>query len=194
LLAIALAGCGRPVVFEGESTLKITGAPPPAPAVAAPEPPRVELRDNRIVINEKIQFEYDKATIKEVSFSLLNEVAAVIEKNPHIKKLQIEGHASSEGEAGHNQRLSAERASAVMRYLIGRRVAKERMVARGFGIDRPLADNGTPEGRERDRRVEFNIVEQDVTQRKVEIDKDGKEKVVEEKTIKSSAANTTSSR
>jgi OOP family OmpA-OmpF porin len=182
LLVIALAGCGRPVVFEGESTLKITGAPPPAVAVSAPEPPRVELRDNKIVINEKIQFEYDKATIREVSFSLLDEVAAVIEKNPHIKKIQIEGHASSEGEAGHNQRLSEDRARAVMRYLVGRRVAKERMVARGFGIDRPIADNGTPEGRERNRRVELNIVEQDVTQRKVEIDKDGKEKVVEETT------------
>ena len=65
LLAIALAGCGRPVVFEGESTLKITGAPPPAPAVAAPEPPRVELRDNRIVINDDLEEEGGSCLVLE---------------------------------------------------------------------------------------------------------------------------------
>jgi outer membrane protein OmpA-like peptidoglycan-associated protein len=189
LFAIALAGCGSPVVFQGESTLKIAGQPPPPPPVAepAPEPARVELQDNKIVINEKVQFEYDKATILEVSFSLLNEVAAVIKKHPHLKKIQVEGHASSDGEARHNQRLSEERARSVMRYLVDKGgVPKGHLVAKGFGIDRPIADNGTQEGRERNRRVEFNVLEQDVTQRKVEIDKSGKEKVIEEKVIKSS--------
>lgn len=187
LFASALVGCGKPVAFQGESTLKITGQPPPAVAEPAPEPPRVELRDNKIVINEKIQFEYDKATILEVSFGLLNEVASVIRQNPHIKKIQIEGHASSEGGADHNRRLSEERARSVMRYLVDRgAVPKDRLVAKGFGIDRPIADNGTQEGRERNRRVEFNIMEQDVTQRRVEIDPTGKEKVIEETVIKSS--------
>jgi OOP family OmpA-OmpF porin len=114
-------------------------------------------------------------------------VASVIRQNPHIKKIQIEGHASSEGEAGHNRRLSDERARSVMRYLVDRgTVPKERLVAKGFGIDRPIADNSTQEGRERNRRVEFNIMEQDVTQRRVEIDGTGKEKVIEETVIKSS--------
>lgn len=196
LLVIALGGCAKPVLFQGESTLKIAGTPPAPPPVAAPapEPPRVELRDNKIVINEKIQFEYDKAKIMEVSFGLLNEVGAIIKKNPHIKKLQVEGHASSEGEADHNRRLSEDRARAVMRYLIDQGVPKERLVARGFGIDRPISDNDTPEGRERNRRVEFNIVEQAVTQRRVEIGPDGTERVVEEKTINASTASTTSSK
>jgi outer membrane protein OmpA-like peptidoglycan-associated protein len=196
LLVFGLVACGKPVVFQGESTLKIVGAPP-APLVAAPTPeppPRVELRDNRIVINEKIQFEYDKATILEVSHSLLNEVAGVIKKNPHIKKIQIEGHASAEGSASHNKRLSDDRARAVMRYLVDQGIPKEQLIAKGFGIDRPIADNGTSEGREQNRRVEFNIIEQDVMQRRVEIGKDGKERVVEEKPLAPSAANTTSSR
>jgi len=194
LLAIGLLACAKPIAFQGESTLRIAGAapepaPPPPPA---PEPPaRVEVRDNKIAINEKIQFEYNKATIKEVSFSLLNEVASVIKKNPHIKKIQIEGHASSEGDANHNKKLSDERARAVMSYLVKQGgIPKEQLVAKGFGIDKPIADNGTPEGREQNRRVEFNIVEQDVTQRKIEIDKAGKEKVLEEKTIKPSSAAT----
>jgi len=192
LLAIAVWGCGKPVVFQGENTLKISGAAPPAAVAPAPAPPRVEVRDNKIVIAEKIQFEYDKATILPASFGLLDEVAAVIKQNPHIKKIQIEGHASSEGGADHNQRLSDDRARSVMAYLAGHGVPKERLVARGFGVDRPIADNDTPEGRERNRRVEFNIVEQDVTQRRVEIGQDGKEKIVEEKTIKAKATTTSS--
>jgi OOP family OmpA-OmpF porin len=188
LLAIGLWGCGGPVVFQGDTTMKITGTPPPVAAAPAPEPPRVELRDNRIEIHDKIQFEYDKARIMEASFGLLNEVAAVIQKNPQLKRIQVEGYASSEGEAEHNQKLSDDRARSVMRYLVEHGVAKDRLTSRGFGIDRPIADNATPDGREKNRRVEFNILEQDVTQRKVEIDKAGKERVLEEKTIRSSAA------
>ena len=188
LLAITLWGCGKPVAFQGESTLKISGAPPPPLAAPAPEPPRVEVRDNRIEIHEKIQFAYDQATILEASFGLLNEVAAVIQKNPHIKKIQIEGHASAEGEARHNQRLSEDRARSVMRYLTEHGVPAERLAARGFGVDRPIADNATAEGREQNRRVEFNILEQDVTQRRVEVDKAGGEKVLDEQTIRAGAA------
>jgi outer membrane protein OmpA-like peptidoglycan-associated protein len=195
LLTFALWGCAKPVEFQGESTLKIAGAPPPPPAPPPPaaEPPRVEVRDNRIEIHEKIQFAYDKATILEASFSLLDEVADVIKKNPHIKKIQIEGHASAEGEARHNQKLSDDRARSVMKYLVEHGVPAERLTARGFGIDRPIADNATAEGREQNRRVEFNILEQDVTQRRVEVDKTGREKVLDEKTTSSSAANPTAS-
>jgi OOP family OmpA-OmpF porin len=192
LLTIAVWGCGKPVVFQGESTLKISGAPPAAAVAPAPTPPRVEVRDNKIVIAEKIQFEYDKATILPASFGLLDEVAAVIKQNPHIKKIQIEGHASSEGDADHNQRLSDDRARSVMAYLSEHGVPKERLLARGFGVNRPIADNDTPEGRERNRRVEFNIVEQEVTQRRIEIGQDGKEKIVEEKKIKAGATTTSS--
>jgi outer membrane protein OmpA-like peptidoglycan-associated protein len=180
-LLVVLIGCSKPVVFQGARTLAIAGQPPPPPVTPAPEPPRVEVRDNKIEIREKIQFEVDKATIMAVSFSLLDEIAAVIQKNPHIKKIQIEGHASSEGGARHNQKLSDARANAVMKYLTEHGIAQAALVARGFGIEKPLADNATEEGREKNRRVEFNILEQDVTSKKIEIDpRTGKEKVLEE--------------
>jgi len=142
----------------------------------------VELRDNKIEIHEKIQFAVNKATILEASFGLLDEIAGVIKKATNAKKIAIEGHASAEGNKALNLKLSDDRAKSVMKYLVDHGVEKERLTAKGYGSTKPIADNDTEEGREKNRRVEFNIVEQAVTQKKVEIDpKTGKEKVVEEK-------------
>jgi len=180
IVTVGLWSCTQPVVFQGQSTLGVTGTPP-APIVEAKAPPRVEVRDNKIEIHEKIQFDFDKATIKPASFDLMNEIASVITKNPQIKRLRIEGHASAEGDVKHNKTLSDERSKAVMKYLTDHGIASRELVAAGYGSDRPIADNATEDGREKNRRVEFVIVEQDVTHKKVEVDaKTGSEKVIEE--------------
>jgi OOP family OmpA-OmpF porin len=171
----------KPVTFQGQTSLAITGTPP---APVAKAPPRVEVRDNKVAIGEKIQFEFDKAMILPVSFGLMNEIADVIGKNPQIKQLRIEGHASAEGDAAHNQQLSEARARSVMTYLTSKGIAAGLLVSAGYGTDQPIADNTTEDGREQNRRVEFVIAEQDVITKKVEIDPStGAEKVVaEEKT------------
>src|SRR5262245_46692855 len=153
--ALLLFGCSKTVMFTGEHTLRVTAVPPPETPVAV-EPPRVELRDNRIVIHDKIQFEYDRATILPVSFGLLDQVATVIRQNPHIRKLQVEGHASAEGDRTHNQRLSEQRARSVRAYLIQHGIAADLLTSRGFGVDKPISDNASETGREQNRRVEFN--------------------------------------
>jgi outer membrane protein OmpA-like peptidoglycan-associated protein len=181
LLLAGAASCGKPVAFQGQSTLAVTGTPPVPPPEPPPPAARVEVRDNTIEIGEKIQFDHNQATIKEASFSLMNEIADVITKNTHIKRIRIEGHASSEGSATHNKKLSDARAKAVMKYLTERGIAAAQLTAIGHGIDRPIADNTSEEGREKNRRVEFVIVEQDVTKRKIEVDPaTGAEKVLEE--------------
>jgi len=188
-------GCSSPVVFQGESTLPVIGTPP-ARVVEARPPPRVEVRDNKIEIHDKIQFDFDKATIKPASFDLMNEIAAVIAKNPQIKRLRIEGHASSEGDAGHNKKLSDERARSVMKYLDDHGITPSELTAAGYGAERPIADNSTETGREQNRRVEFVIVEQDVTHKKVEVDaKTGAEKLIEEnhETVKAPDLDTSAS-
>lgn len=177
LLAAGVVSCSKPVVFEGKNALAVAGTLP-----VPPPPPRVEVRDNKIEIHEKIQFDYDKATIKPASFDLMNEIGSVITKNPQIKRIRIEGHASSEGSAAHNKKLSDERAKSVMKYLTDHGIAATTLTAVGYGIEKPIADNSTEEGREKNRRVEFTILEQDVTQKKVQVDaKTGAEKVLEEK-------------
>lgn len=189
-VALGLVGCGGQIAFAGSTPLTIVGEPPPPPPpppapppkVEAPKPPpRVEVRDNSIDIHEKIQFEVNKATIKAESFGLLDEIVKVIKENAYIKKIQIEGHASAEGDAKHNMKLSDDRAKAVRKYLVDHGVEADHLIAKGFGITKPLASNDTEEGKEKNRRVEFNILEQDVTKRKVEIDPStGKEKLIEE--------------
>ena len=184
-LSSAAAGCGGTTPFQGTSPNPIVGAlpPPPKPEPPPPPAPRVVVRDNQIVISEKIQFDLDKATIKPASDSLLDEIVATFKSHPQIKKVSIDGFASSEGTPAFNKRLSDDRAKAVMAYLVAHGVAKERVTARGWGIEKPIADNSTEDGREKNRRVEFNIIDQEITKSKVEIDPTtGKEKVVESST------------
>lgn len=176
--------CGGQMPFSGQ--IKIAGdppplpPPPPPPKVEKPKPPsRVEVRDNKIEIREKIQFEHAKATIKDESHDLLNEIVKVIQENPHIKKIAIEGHASSDGNKAFNRKLSDDRAKSVRTYLVDHGISGATLTAKGYGDDKPIANNDTEEGREKNRRVEFNIVEQEVTKKKVEIDASGKEKVLE---------------
>jgi OOP family OmpA-OmpF porin len=183
--SFVMAGCA-PRMWSDDAGFAIVGtapAPEAAPAPAEPEPEkRVEVRDNKIVINEKVQFELDSAKILEVSHSLLNEVADVIKKNPQIKEILVEGHASSEGSDSHNLSLSDRRANAVMKYLTGKAgIDKKMLKAKGYGETKPIASNDTEDGREQNRRVEFTITKQDVIETKVEIDDKGNEKVLEEK-------------
>lgn len=181
-----LAACG-PTVFEDASALAVVGdppPPPPKPKVVQEKPKRVVVEENRIVINEKIQFDFNKATIRPESDNLMEEIIKVIKENPHIKKIAIEGHTSSEGSDKYNLKLSDRRAKAVMEYLVTKGgLEKAMFTAKGFGESKPIADESTEEGKEKNRRVEFNIVEQDVTRKKVAIDPESGEKTIIEKKV-----------
>ncbi|HEY8078954.1 MAG TPA: OmpA family protein [Labilithrix sp.] len=189
-LLVVVACGGEPVKYSLGQSIAVNGTPPPPPPPPPPKPveppkppPRVELRDNKIEIREKIQFEVNKAIIKPESFGLMKEIGDVIKANPQVKKLSIEGHASAEGNAQYNKKLSDDRAKAVMDYLVKKEnVPADHLTAKGWGSEKPIGDNTTEEGREKNRRVEFLVTEQDITQKKVEIDPTtGKERVVEEK-------------
>ncbi len=103
---------------------------------------------DKIEIREKIQFDYDKATIKPDSFSLMDEITSVITKNPQISRSASRATRGSEGKATHNKQLSADRAKSVMRYLTDHSVAKDRLTAIGFGSEKPIASSSTDAGRE----------------------------------------------
>jgi outer membrane protein OmpA-like peptidoglycan-associated protein len=185
--AAALA-CGGTTTFQDTTPIRIAVAPPPPPAPPPPEK-QVKIRDNRIELGQKIQFAYDKAEILPASFALMDELAKVMQENPQVQKVSIEGHASDEGEDKHNLLLSKARAEAVRAYLVSKGVSTERMTSTGYGETRPLVSNDTDAGKEQNRRVEFHITKQEVTKEKVEVDPTtGHEKVIEKTSANEEAA------
>lgn len=134
---------------------------PPPPPPPPPKKPLVilERAKKKIEITEKIFFEFGKARILPVSYPLLDEVARVIIENPDLV-IQIEGHTDNKGSLQFNMKLSQDRANSVREYLIKKGVEPNRLKAVGFGPTRPIADNATEEGRAKNRRVEFVIIEQ----------------------------------
>jgi outer membrane protein OmpA-like peptidoglycan-associated protein len=110
----------------------------------------------RIELKQTIYFDYRKATIKPVSFPLLDEVALALQDHATIT-VRIEGHTDSRGSDKFNLKLSQARAASVRQYLVGRGIAPARMDAKGFGETVPIADNRTEAGRDQNRRVEFVI-------------------------------------
>jgi OmpA-OmpF porin, OOP family len=155
-LALVLAPACSLVTVQQDpfEPLDVTAKAPP------PKPPRVVLTASSIKISEKVQFKLGSAELLPDSFGLLDEVAAVMRDNAQIERLQVEGHTDSTGSAKINKKLSKERAESVRAYLMKKGIEDKRMVAVGFGPDKPIADNATPDGQEANRRVEFNIVKQ----------------------------------
>lgn len=123
------------------------------------EAPLVVVQVASIEIRDRVFFELDRAVIQSVSHPLLDEVARVLQDHPELLRVRVEGHTDSVGGAYYNQRLSQARAREVVRYLVGRGVAPERLEGVGFGESRPLDTNQTEDGRAINRRVEFVIVE-----------------------------------
>ncbi|KFE71576.1 OmpA family protein [Hyalangium minutum] len=115
----------------------------------------VVIQRDRIKINDTVYFDFDKATIQPRSFPLLDQVAKVILEHPEIVSVSVEGHTDDSGPAEYNRGLSQRRSEAVRDYLIGKGVAPERLEAKGYGEDRPIASNATTAGRATNRRVEF---------------------------------------
>lgn len=157
LLASTACACGGVIKFEDTTPIVLAS---PVPPPEAPPPPRVEVKEDHIEINEKIQFAIDKADILPVSDGLLNEVVSVLQAHPELQKIGIHGHTDDDGDEKYNQSLSQRRAKAVLDWLVAHGVAKARLESQGFGETKPIADNTTVTGREQNRRVEFLIVKQ----------------------------------
>ena len=115
----------------------------------------------KIEILEKVFFDTNKTTIKPESYQLLNDVASVLRDYPDILKIRIEGHTDSRGSATSNLRLSQGRAAAVRDYLIKQGIDPSRLVSEGYGEDRPVDPAENAAAWEKNRRVEFVILERD---------------------------------
>ncbi len=176
LLGAGLLGCSfsasaqlnseGKAVLKGKDDIMVAAKqpePPPPPPKPKPKIRKAKLVGKKIEISEKVMFDYNKASIKMESHDLLEDVASVIKENSGIEKIQIEGHTDSDGSKKYNKKLSQKRANSVKDFLAKAGIDKSKLEAVGYGESRPIADNDTDEGKEKNRRVEFNILAQDIS-------------------------------
>lgn len=174
LTALSLAACGnaappRVVVvsppldadagaaLDGGDELAATEVPA---ACASPDGgPKVVVVTQGGVgsVIELVHFATGSSTVPAEAGTLLDAVADTIKAHPELKAIVVEGHADS-SEPG-AQPLSDERAKKVIAALVKRGIDASRLVAKAYGSTRPIADNATPTGREKNRRVEFRVDE-----------------------------------
>jgi outer membrane protein OmpA-like peptidoglycan-associated protein len=123
-------------------------------------PKSVRVTDGEIVILEQVQFKTGSAVILPASDDLLRQVAGVLAEHPEILTIEVQGHTDSRGGKAYNKKLSQKRADSVRKWLINLgQVDGGRLSARGYGMAEPIADNGTAEGRQQNRRVQFKILD-----------------------------------
>ena len=128
--------------------------------VEEPAPSQVRITRSQIEIDERVYFDTNRATLRPESYALLDEVARVLMDRPDLASVRIEGHTDSRGAPDYNQDLSERRAAAVRTYLVDRGVEAHRLDSVGHGLTRPLDDREVPEAWDRNRRVEFVLLDQ----------------------------------
>ena len=155
---------GCPPDRDGDTIIDPVDACPDVPGDPDKDPkkngcPKVKVEGKEIKIFERIEFDYNKATIRPESSGILTAVLRVLKEHPEISKLRVEGHTDSRGAAGYNKRLSQARAESVVQWFVDQGLAADRFVPMGYGKDKPIETNKTEAGRQLNRRVQFIILE-----------------------------------
>ena len=116
----------------------------------------VELLPGDAVVLQNIQFEYNSSALTEDSQLGIQMLTEFLQRNPELK-VELAGHTDNVGSESYNQKLSADRAEAVLKSLIANGIEKNRLTAKGYGASKPLAPNDNEEHRALNRRTEMII-------------------------------------
>lgn len=119
-----------------------------------PRPKKKPMKKKAKIVLHGVTFETGKATLQETSFEKLADVGQTLIENPEVV-IEVSGHTDNRGSKKLNQRLSEERAAAVVDYLLSLGVGKNQLKSVGYGPDKPTATNRTAEGRAENRRIEM---------------------------------------
>lgn len=121
-------------------------------------PDAVILKKNDRIIMDNIYFRTGSSELTDDSYLVLNKMKSVFTDNPQIR-IQIEGHTDGIGKAKTNKKLSQDRAASVRKYMLENfGIKADQLSSVGYGKEKPIADNKTPEGRAKNRRIEFKVL------------------------------------
>lgn len=121
------------------------------------EIPMLKVSDGQTIVLNNVFFDTDKFDLKPESRAELNKLAEFMTMNPDVQ-IEIGGHTDNQGSAAHNVTLSQNRATAVEGYLVQQGIDAERLSAKGYGQNKPIADNDTETGRAQNRRTEVKVL------------------------------------
>lgn len=109
-----------------------------------------------IITLENVYFDFGKSDVKSESYAELDKIVRLMFENPGIQ-IEISAHTDNVGTDDYNMKLSQARAESVLNYFVTNGIPMNRLTAKGFGSSKPVADNNTEQGRQKNRRVEFKI-------------------------------------
>lgn len=120
---------------------------------------KVKKKGQKIEYLGKILFDFNKASLQQQSYDILDNVVDVLQRHQEVNKVRVEAHTDSKGSEVYNLNLSKARSKSVMDYLVSAGIDPERLISVGLGESQPIDTNDTEEGRANNRRVEFTILE-----------------------------------
>ncbi|MER3522611.1 MAG: hypothetical protein C4326_00725 [Ignavibacteria bacterium] len=119
-----------------------------------PKKKEIKVEVGKAIVLEGIVFKTGSAAIGPASEEILEQAFNTLDQNKDVT-VEIRGYTDNVGSRAANMRLSQRRADAVKAWLVKKGIAAERITTKGYGLDNPIADNKTPEGRQKNRRIEF---------------------------------------
>lgn len=157
----ALNGCpdrdGDGIFDKDDACPDVVGVPSEDPEKHGCPLARVE--EDQIVISQRIEFEFDSAKLVPSSTPVLEAVLEIMQEHPEIESVLVEGHTDNVGKPEYNKKLSRERAKTVVDWLVDHGIHRDRLQWAGRGQEEPIASNEDEVGRQKNRRVEFHILE-----------------------------------
>ena len=117
------------------------------------DPPKTFVLDD-------VEFDFGKSTLRPESYPTLDNLVDYLKRKPN-ERIEIGGHTDNIGSDEKNLVLSLERAKSIVAYLTEKGISNDRLVAKGYGAEEPIEDNSTDEGRQKNRRTEVKILDQD---------------------------------
>jgi len=147
--------------FRDSTTINVLDIPALGPNsyYKTPFTVRLEFEPPKTFVLDNVEFDFGKATLRPSSYPTLDDLVDYLNRKPN-ERIEIGGYTDNIGSDEKNLQLSLERAKSIVAYLIAKGIDNNRLVAKGYGADDPIADNDTDEGRQKNRRTEVKILDQ----------------------------------